>query len=101
MSTDHRRFYVISYDIPSDRRRTRVAKELLGYGDRIQYSVFIVILRPAKLHRLRDALKRLIRASEDSIAIFDLGPFNESDPRKQLTFIGRTREATATDIIVI
>lgn len=101
MSADLRRFYVVSYDIPHDRRRTRVAKVLLGYGDRIQYSVFIVVSRPAKLHRLRDSLKKEIVPAEDSIAIFDLGPYNESAPEKQLTYLGRSRETTATDIIVV
>ena len=33
-------FVVVAYDIPDDRRRTRVAKVLEDYGDRVQYSVF-------------------------------------------------------------
>lgn len=101
MSADLRRFYVVSYDIPNDRRRTRIAKELLGHGDRIQYSVFIVIARPAILHRLRDRLKKQMVPAEDSIAIFDLGPYNETEPNRQLTYLGRTRETTATDVIII
>ena len=32
--------YVISYDITSDRLRNKIAKVLLGYGRRVQYSVF-------------------------------------------------------------
>lgn len=32
--------YVVSYDIVSDRLRSKVAKVLLGYGKRVQYSVF-------------------------------------------------------------
>ncbi len=101
MKTDRRRFYVVSYDITDDKRRNHVAKELLGYGDRIQFSVFIVVASPAKLHRLRDALKRKIVAAEDSIAIFDLGPYNESSPEKQLTYLGQSRTTTSTDIIVV
>lgn len=101
MKADLRRFYVVSYDIPDDRRRTKIAKILQGYGDRIQYSVFIVIARPANLQRLRAKLKQKIIATEDSIAMFDLGPFNEADPEKHLTYLGRSRETTATDIIVI
>ena len=33
-------FYVISYDIPDDRRRGQLAKVLKGFGTRVQYSVF-------------------------------------------------------------
>ena len=32
--------YVVSYDIGSDKLRNKVAKVLLGYGNRVQYSVF-------------------------------------------------------------
>jgi CRISPR-associated protein Cas2 len=33
-------FVVVSYDITDDKRRVRMAKTLLGYGQRVQYSVF-------------------------------------------------------------
>ena len=33
-------FYVICYDIPDNRRRNQLAKELKGFGTRVQYSVF-------------------------------------------------------------
>lgn len=32
--------YLVSYDISSDKLRSKVAKELLNYGRRVQYSVF-------------------------------------------------------------
>ncbi len=32
--------FLISYDIPDDRRRTKLAHFLLDYGDRVHYSVF-------------------------------------------------------------
>ena len=32
--------YVISYDIPDNRRRSQLAKVLKGFGSRVQYSVF-------------------------------------------------------------
>ncbi|GAH67947.1 unnamed protein product, partial [marine sediment metagenome] len=31
-------FYIISYDIPDDKRRQEIAKILLNFGDRVQYS---------------------------------------------------------------
>jgi CRISPR-associated protein Cas2 len=37
-------FYVVSYDIPEDRKRDRVSKTLLDFGARVQYSVFECIL---------------------------------------------------------
>lgn len=57
-SDTHR--YLIAYDIPDDRRRTRVAKKLLEYGDRIQYSVFVIDAGRAKTERVRSAVKSLL-----------------------------------------
>jgi len=31
---------LVSYDIPNDRRRVKIAKTLEDFGDRVQYSVF-------------------------------------------------------------
>ncbi|MBC7317262.1 MAG: CRISPR-associated endonuclease Cas2, partial [Chloroflexi bacterium] len=44
-----RAFYVISYDIPNDRHRLRIAHLLEGYGERVQYSVFEVWLTEKQL----------------------------------------------------
>ena len=37
-------FYLVSYDIPDTKRRTKLAKTLEDFGDRVQYSVFECIL---------------------------------------------------------
>jgi CRISPR-associated protein Cas2 len=55
-----RKFVVVCYDIPKDRRRNRVCKLLKNYGERAQYSVFECLLRPKDLRRLRQQLKPLI-----------------------------------------
>jgi len=41
--------YVIAYDIPDDRRRTKVHKILLGYGTWTQYSLFECFLTRKQL----------------------------------------------------
>ena len=43
MRDDVRRV-LVAYDVPSDRRRTRVAKTLLKYGDRLSCTVFSALL---------------------------------------------------------
>jgi len=37
--------YVVCYDVSDDRVRNRIAKILLRYGNRVQYSVFEVMLK--------------------------------------------------------
>ena len=49
-------FYVISYDIPDDRRRGQLAKVLKGFGTRVQYSVFEAHLNRIPIRRAQDTL---------------------------------------------
>lgn len=65
-------FYIISYDIPDDRRRTKIAKTLLDFGDRVQYSVFEARLDKKLLDKLVQKLLEIIEESEDSIRIYPL-----------------------------
>ncbi len=66
--------YVISYDIPEDRRRNRVARVLEGHGERVQYSVFECVLTEAQFERLWDELRGLIAPQEDSLRAYRLCP---------------------------
>ena len=65
-------FYVISYDIPDDRRRNQLAKELKGFGTRVQYSVFEAHLSRAQYEELKRAVSRIINPSEDSVRYYRL-----------------------------
>ncbi len=78
---DQVRRWLIAYDISSDVRRERIARRLLTYGDRVHYSVFVVDVRPATLVRLRRELQPLLKPSEDSILLCDLGPVANIDGR--------------------
>ena len=64
-------FYIVTYDIPEDRRRTRVAKTLLDFGSRVQYSVFECIMDDKLLEKLFAKLSK-IAADDDSIRIYSL-----------------------------
>lgn len=96
--SDETRVHLIAYDIPDDRRRTRVSKLLESYGDRVQYSVFMISARPARIIRLSDELAILIDASADSILICNLGRRSGSSFSAVQT-IGRTRPITPDDIL--
>jgi CRISPR-associated protein Cas2 len=66
--------YVVAYDVASDARRIRVAKTLGSYGDRLQYSVFVVDTRPAGMVRLKGKMVADLHLPEDSLLICHLGP---------------------------
>ena len=63
---------LVSYDVPDDRRRTRLAHTLKDFGERVQYSVFECHLDERAQQTLRERLARLIDPEEDSLRIYRL-----------------------------
>ncbi len=64
--------WVICYDIADNRRRNRIANALLGYGERVQESVFECHLDNAQLRRLQAILLPLVDANEDRLRYYPL-----------------------------
>ncbi len=64
--------YVVSYDIPDDRRRTRVHSALTGFGTWVQYSVFECFLDRKQRMLLEARLLKEIHQREDTIRIYGL-----------------------------
>jgi CRISPR-associated protein Cas2 len=63
-------FYVIAYDIPDDKRRTRVHKLLKGFGTWTEYSLFECFLTKKELLLLRARLERHLDAQQDRVRIY-------------------------------
>src|SRR5215211_5026778 len=64
--------YIIAYDIPHDRRRTKVHKVLCGYGAWTQYSLFECWLTRRQVLELRAKLERHLDATCDSVRFYPL-----------------------------
>ncbi len=62
-----RQIWIISYDIVCNKRRYRLDKSLAQYGQRIQYSIYQVILNTDEFSRLRKNIKQIINAQEDKV----------------------------------
>lgn len=65
-------FYIVSYDIKNNKRRLKIAKTLLDYGTRVQYSVFECNLNDKQVQKLREIIDRLIDEQEDTVRIYGL-----------------------------
>lgn len=65
-------YLVICYDIVENRRRARVARQLLGYLTRVQKSVFEGPLEEDRLEPLRRMLLEEIDPVTDTVRIFHL-----------------------------
>lgn len=85
--TDEQRSYLMAYDINDDARRSHVAKILQSHGERLQYSVFLLRIRPSKLLKVKASVEDEIDPGTDSILICDLG-INDHAERSML-FLGR------------
>lgn len=63
--------YIVTYDIPCDKRRKKVSDLLEGYGKRVQYSVFECILTANKYQELRQRLRKKVK-NEDNVRFYPL-----------------------------
>lgn len=71
MAQEHT-LYVIAYDIPNDRRRSKVHKTLCGYGAWTQYSLFECWLDRKQLLELQVKLAKQLNEQEDSLRLYPL-----------------------------
>ncbi|MCL5022278.1 MAG: CRISPR-associated endonuclease Cas2 [Nitrospirae bacterium] len=89
-------FYIVSYDIPNDRKRNRVSKAMLNYGARVQYSVFECIIDDKLLEKMTAKLRKII-SDEDSVRIYALCAKCE----KVVTVLGRGEVTKDENVFII
>lgn len=66
-------FLMISYDIPDNKRRLKMARLLLDFGgERVQYSVFECYITDRNLARLQERAGKLLNKEEDSLRFYQL-----------------------------
>lgn len=65
-------YLVVAYDIADNKRRTRICDILLGYGHRVNYSVFECFLEKKEITKLKSKIKRSIKRGEDIILYYNL-----------------------------
>jgi CRISPR-associated protein Cas2 len=63
---------VVSYDVPEDKRRTKIHKILKSYGQWMQFSLFECDLTETEYVKLRSRLDKLINPEQDSIRFYSL-----------------------------
>ncbi len=71
-ASDETTLYVVTYDIPDDKRRTKVHKVLCGYGAWTQYSLFECWLNRRQIIELRAKLAKHLIAERDSVRFYML-----------------------------
>jgi CRISPR-associated protein Cas2 len=71
-SSSQNTLYVIAYDIPDDRRRTKIHKILSGFGTWTQYSLFECFLSKKELVQLKAKLAKHLEDTQDSVRFYPL-----------------------------
>lgn len=66
--------YVVCYDVADPQRLTRTYKLMQGYGDPVQYSVFLCELSKVELVYMRRDLTDLLNLNEDRVMVVNTGP---------------------------
>ena len=90
-------FVVVSYDIPDDKRRTKMMKALKNFGAHVQYSVFECELKEPDYKRMRERLKKLIAPKTDSVRFY----FLDEDAVKKIETIGAKGVERAKEFYVV
>lgn len=64
--------YLVAYDIPNDRRRTKVHQILCGFGRWTQYSIFECFLSDKEFVALHGRLDEVLNSREDNVRFYHL-----------------------------
>lgn len=93
-----RRRYLVAYDIRDERRLRAIAKCMEGYGQRVQYSVFICDLSDREKIVMRGDVTSLMRTTEDSVMIVDLGLEDDSS---RFLFLGQRERLPSSGAVIV
>jgi len=89
--------YLVSYDIPDNKRRTKLAKTLKDFGDRVQYSVFECILDGDLLEKMVARIGGIVVEKDDNVRIYGLCASCE----KAIRIMGKGEVTKDEDVYII
>jgi len=76
-------------------------KKMNGYGDPVQYSVFICELGAKELIFMRDDLGQILNLDEDKILIIDIGPAGRQSDGRIMTMGAASLDMKKESSIVV
>ena len=62
--------YVVAYDIPDDKRRTKIHKILKGFGQWTEFSLFECFLTRKELLQMQAKLDKYLDPRKDKVRIY-------------------------------
>lgn len=92
--------YLVCYDVCDPKRLERTFKKMNGFGDPVQYSVFICDLSPKERVFLEQALTEILNLKEDRALIVDMGPV-EGRGQERFTMMGKPRQLPSRGPVIV
>lgn len=95
-----RRRYLVCYDVSDPKRLVRTYKKMNGFGDPLQYSVFLCDLSAKERVLLEEALTDILNLKEDRVLIVDAGPV-EGRGQECFTMLGKARKTPGRGPLIV
>ncbi len=92
--------FLVCYDVSDPKRLNRTYRKMNGFGEPIQYSVFICDLSSKERVLLEQALTELLNLDEDRAMIVDLGPL-EGRGSQSFTTLGKARKLPRRAAVIV
>lgn len=92
--------YLICYDICDPKRLRRTFRKMQGYGDAMQFSVFICELSLKEKAVLMAELDEIINHSEDCVMAIDLGTIDR-DLDDKVSFLGVKKDLPERQALIL
>lgn len=94
--------YIVAYDIRDDKRLRKVFIKMRGFGDPLQYSVFLCELSAKEKAVMVSELEEIINHKDDSIMVINLGiAKHEHEPVDRIELMGRMPSVPERKALVI
>lgn len=95
-----RRRYLVCYDICDEKRLRQVSKIMQGFGERLQYSVYVCDLSAEERVLLRARLHEVIHHQEDRVMMVDLGEVGAARS-SSFEFLGAATPVEERRVVVV
>ncbi len=92
--------FLVCYDVADSKRLARTYKKMNGFGEPVQYSVFVCDLSPKERALLEAALTEVLNLKRDRALIVDMGPA-EGRGGKSFVTLGNARELRRRNAVVV
>lgn len=87
--------YLVAYDVREPKRLRLLFHAMKGYGEHLQYSIFLCDLDGMEKSAMQLHVGSIIKHTEDSVAIVDLG-LADSRGRYAVEFMGTHKPLPST-----